>query len=73
MSQALRCLSLAALLALLAGCQHVAPYEREFLARPGMDTSKREAMRGKFSAHVYESREAGMATSEHAGGGCGCN
>jgi hypothetical protein len=73
MSRALRLALIAVLLALAAGCQHVAPYEREYLARPGMDTAKREALRGKFYAHVYESREAAMSTSEHAGGGCGCN
>lgn len=61
------------LAAALAGCTHVAPYAREDLAKPGMDTQKREAMRGKFQAHVFESREAAMPTSEHAGGGCGCN
>jgi hypothetical protein len=58
---------------LLAGCQHVAPYEREYLARPGMDTKQREALRAQFYAHVFESREGAMATGEHAGGGCGCN
>ena len=73
MSQALRVALIAALLTLAMGCQHVAPYEREYLARPGMDTTKREGLRGKFYAHLYESREAATATSEHAGGGCGCN
>lgn len=63
----------ATVLGLLAGCHHVAPYEREYLARPGMDVRQREAMRSKYAAHVYDSREGGMATSEQAGGGCGCN
>jgi hypothetical protein len=59
--------------ALMSGCRHVAPYEREYLARPGMDVRQREALRGQFYAHVSDSREGAMATSEHAGGGCGCN
>lgn len=61
------------LLAVLCGCQHVAPYDREYLARPGMDVKQREAQRSQFYAHVYDAREGAMATSEHAGGGCGCN
>ncbi len=62
-----------ACLAGLAGCAHVAPYEREYLAKPGMDTKEREALRTKFYAHVYEAREGAMPGEEHAGGGCGCN
>jgi hypothetical protein len=64
---------LALALTLLAGCRHVAPYEREQLARPTMDHKNREAQRAQFQHHVYESREGAMPTSEHAGGGCGCN
>ena len=56
-----------------SGCGHVAPYEREQLAKPTMDTNKREAMRNKFYAHVYDAREGAMGTSDNAGGGCGCN
>ena len=63
---------LAALLT-ASGCGHVAPYEREQLAKPSMDTSKREAMRNKFYAHVYDAREGAMGSSDNAGGGCGCN
>jgi hypothetical protein len=59
--------------ALLNGCGHVAPYEREHLAKPTMDTSERERMRNKFLAHLYDSREGAMGSSDHAGGGCGCN
>jgi len=57
----------------LLGCQHVAPYQREALARPGMDVKEREALRSQFYAHVYEAREGAMPSPEHAGGGCGCN
>lgn len=59
--------------ALCWGCTHVAPYQREYLAKPSMDTQKREAMRRQFWVHVYEAREGAMPSSEHAGGGCGCN
>jgi len=57
----------------LAGCSHVAPYEREYLAKPGMDTEQREAMRRTFYSHVYDAREGAMGTTDSAGGGCGCN
>ena len=66
-------LTAAVLLLALAGCSHVAPYEREYLAKPGMDTREREALRNRFLAHVYEAREGAMPGGDHAGGGCGCN
>jgi hypothetical protein len=58
--------------AALGGCAHVAPYEREHLARPGMDT-KREKAPEEFLAHVQDAREGGGGRGESAGGGCGCN
>ena len=57
----------------LVGCGHVSPYEREYLSRPCMDRSERDAARGRFVAHVYDAREGAMGTTESAGGGCGCN
>jgi Domain of unknown function (DUF4266) len=63
----------ALLLAALGGCSHVSPYEREHLAKPGMDPKEREALRTKFYAHVYEAREGAMPSEAQAGGGCGCN
>ncbi|MGD8861090.1 MAG: DUF4266 domain-containing protein [Myxococcales bacterium] len=64
-----------ALACLAAGCTHVAPYEREYLARPGMDRGKQEGRYHAFTAHVYESREGAGAVgvSDATGGGCGCN
>jgi len=62
-----------ALLLMLAGCTHVAPYQRETLAKPTMDTTEREALRNRFYAHVYDAREGAMGTTDSAGGGCGCN
>jgi hypothetical protein len=69
----LRALALLLLACALAGCHHVAPYEREQLAKPGMDTRDREAFRNMFHGHVFEAREGALPGGEHAGGGCGCN
>jgi hypothetical protein len=55
----------------LIGCNTVRPYEREYLAQPGMKlapSSDTEA-----DAHMLESREAGIGGYGVAGGGCGCN
>lgn len=58
--------------AALCGCAHVAPYEREYLARPGMATDREESPEA-FLAHVQDAREGAGGHSESAGGGCGCN
>ena len=63
----------ALLLVWAGGCHHVAPYQREHLARRCMDTSKCEQLRSRFYAHVYDAREGAVATTDSAGGGCGCN
>jgi hypothetical protein len=62
-------------LAALGACSHVAPYQREYLTRPGMDQSH-ELMAAEFEAHVQSAREGavgGHITVESTGGGCGCN
>jgi uncharacterized protein DUF4266 len=59
------------LLAMLAGCNTVKPYQREYLAQPGMKltpTADTEA-----DSHMLESREGSMGGSGVLGGGCGCN
>jgi len=66
-------LTLMTLSAATTGCRHVAPYEREHLARRCMDTSKCEQLRSRFYAHLYDAREGAMGTTDSAGGGCGCN
>ena len=65
---------LAVLAVLLASCSHVAPYEREYLTKPGMD-GERDARGAAFEAHVQNAREAapGGRDLESTGGGCGCN
>lgn len=60
-------------LASLAGCAHVAPYERGNLASRTMDVSERERYETSFNAHVHDSREAATGGSMSTGGGCGCN
>lgn len=57
----------------LAGCAHVAPYEREHLARRSMDTTEREAGEDRYQTHVFEAREGSGGGGLTAGGGCGCN
>ncbi|MBX3248326.1 MAG: DUF4266 domain-containing protein [Myxococcales bacterium] len=54
------------------GCVHVAPYQREEMTRPGMDT-EREAAEMGFQAHVHDSREGATGGLGSTGGGCGCN
>ncbi|HEX2677542.1 MAG TPA: DUF4266 domain-containing protein [Polyangiales bacterium] len=61
-----------ALCAAAVGCTHVKPYEREYLAHPGMDR-KREALADEFEAHAHDSREGAMGSTSSTGGGCGCN
>jgi len=64
--------ALAALCACIGGCAHVRPYEREDLARPGMDPTH-EQSQAAFYAHVHEAREGASGGQGVAGGGCGCN
>jgi hypothetical protein len=56
----------------LGGCATVAPYERENLSRPSMDT-EREGAEAVFQAHVHDSREGATGGHGSTGGGCGCN
>jgi hypothetical protein len=66
-------LASAALFAIaIAGCAHVAPYEREHLADPSMDVSH-ENVESRFRSHVHDSREGATGGSGSTGGGCGCN
>jgi hypothetical protein len=58
------------LLAPLAGCVSVKPYERELLAQPGMSFDSPTA---EAEQHVHESREGSFGGYGAAGGGCGCN
>jgi len=67
------CILLALVVGLVgAGCVHVAPYEREHLAKPSMDPAA-EDQEAAFQAHVNEAREGASGGQGGAGGGCGCN
>lgn len=57
---------------ILGGCVSVAPYEREHLANPAMNTEL-ETDETDFQAHVFDSREGATGGHGSTGGGCGCN
>jgi hypothetical protein len=59
-----------ALLAALAGCAHLAPYERGALAHPTMTTGD---VVSPSEEHVRAVHEGATGGSFSAGGGCGCN
>lgn len=56
---------------LISGCAAVAPWERGNLAKPHMALEPNPALRA-LRVHTYMSREAALAGSIAAGGGCGC-
>jgi len=63
------CLSWAA----LQGCAGTRPWEREDLARRGMQVEP-DPQTAALDQHVYEYREgASGGYSAHSGSGCGCN
>lgn len=55
-----------------AGCAGVKPWERETLARPGMQLDP-DPLITACDEHIYFSREASKGGRSYAGGGCGCN
>lgn len=61
-----------ALVLVLAGCTHVAPYDRGYLARPDMalDASLGTA---RAMEKIYPAKEAASGGAAVGGGGCGCN
>lgn len=56
--------------ALLAGCTHVAPYERGRLAHPTMEQGMGESA---TSEHVHAVHEGAAGSASPGAGGCGCN
>ena len=69
-------LTLAALLAAaaLTGCASlgVQPWERDLLAKPGMQLDG-DPLRLALDEHIYFSKEASTGGAGFGGGGCGCN
>ena len=64
---------LVTLLALaLVGCAGVAPYQRGYLARPGMSFEESAAM-AKTMEKVFVAKEAASGSATVGGSGCGCN
>jgi Domain of unknown function (DUF4266) len=60
------------LIALLCGCETVAPWERGTLAKPEMQWET-DTMEGRLRGQLYNSKEAASGGGGAAGGGCGCN
>lgn len=69
---ALLAVSLSALL--LGGCGQlgVRPWERDLLAKPGMQLDP-SPVASAIDDHVYFSKEAATGGRAFGGGGCGCN
>lgn len=63
---------LALVLALLSGCVHVRPRQRETLARKNMKFAPDPA-EDELDLHMQESREGSSGGYGSSGGGCGCN
>ena len=59
-------------LLVLAGCAHVAPYERGYLARPDMALDPGQGMSHAMEK-IHPSKEAASGGASVGGGGCGCN
>jgi hypothetical protein len=57
-------------LSILAGCTHVAPYERARLADPNMTALDLD---GPAAEHVYSVHEGAAGGGAVAESGCGCN
>ncbi len=55
----------------IAGCSHVAPYERGNLAHPTM--SAEDPYTTALAAHVEDVSEGATGGLSGGGGGCGCN
>ncbi len=58
------------MVATLAACARVAPYERGILAHPTMTMGE---LGGVGEDHVHAIHEGAMGGGLSAGGGCGCN
>jgi len=59
-------------LAMLAGCVHVRPRQRETLAKKNMKFAP-DPVEDELDLHMQESREGSSGGYGSSGGGCGCN
>lgn len=55
-----------------SGCETVQPWERDILAKPGMQIES-DPLEAQLAGQVYDSKEASSGGNNPAGGGCGCN
>ena len=58
---------------LACACAPVAPYQRGYLARPGMAMEPADAGTAKALEKTYSAKEAARGGTAIGGGGCGCN
>ncbi len=61
-----------AIVLMLSGCASVQPWERGNIAKPIMSFEP-DALDGRFTKHIYFSKEASSGGYGVGGGGCGCN
>ena len=66
------CLTTALLTLSACGSLGVKPWQRDVLARPGMQLNM-NPIDSAVDDHLYFSREASSGGRSFAGGGCGCN
>ena len=59
-------------LAVIAGCAGVEPWDRDVLARPDMQIVS-DPLEAAVDDHIYFSKEASSGGQGFGGGGCGCN
>ncbi|MAK94685.1 MAG: hypothetical protein CMQ69_08780 [Gammaproteobacteria bacterium] len=60
------------MLALLAACSQVQPWERGYLAKQEMAWDS-DPLERTLNDHIFFSKEASSGGNTAAGGGCGCN
>jgi hypothetical protein len=58
----------------LQGCavEPVQPWQKGALAKPGM-LLEQDRLEGRYSEHIYTSKEGAARGNGVGGGGCGCN
>ena len=72
MTSKMKCTWLFVCLLTLAGCQAVAPWEREVLAKDEMSWTS-DPLGQTLEQQIHFSKEAASVGLGSAGGGCGCN
>ena len=68
----MKALMVLSLMAFLAACAQVAPYQRAYLARDDMALDPNPGL-AKAIEKTYSAKEAALGGASVGGGGCGCN